>query len=63
VPVSQVPRFHAELREHLRTEGSVLQAIRESGDLVDETEDQLKKELEHFEGVFNIEEEKGLVAG
>jgi F-type H+-transporting ATPase subunit alpha len=60
VPVPQVPRFHDELREHLRTEGSVLQAIRETGDLSEETEEKLKKELEHFQGVFNIEEEKGL---
>src|SRR6187431_3191024 len=60
VPVAQVPRFHDELREHLRTEGSVLQAIRETGDLSEETEEKLKKELEHFQGVFNIEEEKGL---
>ena len=62
VPVGQVPRFHEELREHLRTEGTVLQAIRESGDLSDETEQKLVKELEHFQGVFNIVEEKGLVA-
>ena len=48
------------LREHLRTEGSVLQAIRETGDLSEETEEKLKKELEHFQGVFSIEEEKGL---
>ncbi|HYI74398.1 MAG TPA: F0F1 ATP synthase subunit alpha [Gaiellaceae bacterium] len=61
IPVGQVPRFHDELREHLRTEGTVLQAIRESGDLTEETEEKLKKELEHFEGVFNIEEEKALV--
>ena len=60
VPVGQVPRFHDELREHLRTEGTVLQTIRESGDLSDETEQKLVKELEHFQGVFNVEEEKGL---
>jgi len=60
VPVRQVPRFHDELREHLRTEGTVLQTIRESGDLSDETEPKLVKELEHFQGVFNVEEEKGL---
>jgi F-type H+-transporting ATPase subunit alpha len=63
VPVGQVPRFHAELREHLRTEGTVLKSIRESGDISDETEQKLTKELEHFQGVFNVEEEKGLVAG
>jgi F-type H+-transporting ATPase subunit alpha len=60
VPVGQVPRFHDELREHLRTEGSVYEAIRTSGDLSDETEQKLRKELEHFQGVFNVAEEKGL---
>jgi len=60
IPVPQVPRFLDELREHLRTEGSILAAIRESGDLDDDTEAKLKAELEHFLGSFNIEEEKGL---
>jgi F-type H+-transporting ATPase subunit alpha len=60
VPVGQVPRFHAELREHLRTDGTVLKSIRETGDISDETEQKLTKELEHFQGVFNVEEEKGL---
>ncbi|HEU5009601.1 MAG TPA: F0F1 ATP synthase subunit alpha, partial [Gaiellaceae bacterium] len=54
IPVAQVPRFHDELREHLRTEGSVYEAIRSTGDLAEETEDKLKKELEHFQGVFNV---------
>jgi F-type H+/Na+-transporting ATPase subunit alpha len=60
VPVAQVPRFHDELREHLRTEKTVLEAIRSTGDISEETEEKLKKELEHFQGVFSIEEEKGL---
>ena len=60
VPVGQVPRYHDELREHLRTEGTVLKEIRESGDIAEETEEKLKAELEHFKGVFNVEEEKGL---
>src|SRR5215510_13083129 len=60
IPVAQVPRFHDELREHLRTEGSVYEAIRSTGDLAEETEDKLKKELEHFQGGFSVEEEKGL---
>ena len=37
VPVPQVPRFQEELRETLRTEGSIYDAIRESGALSDET--------------------------
>jgi F-type H+-transporting ATPase subunit alpha len=60
IPVPQVPRFHEELREHLKTEGSVYEAIRTSGDVDEATEEKLKKELEHFQSVFNIEEEKGL---
>ena len=60
IPVSQVPRFHEELREHLRTEGSILASIRESGDLADETAEKLKAELERFFHGFNVEEERGL---
>ncbi len=60
IPVPQVPRFHEELREHLRTEKSVLDAIREQGEISEETEEKLKAELEHFLGVFNVEEEKGI---
>jgi F-type H+-transporting ATPase subunit alpha len=60
IPVGQVPRFHDELREHLRADGGVLPAIREAADLSDETEEKLKAELERFVHGFNIEEEKGL---
>jgi F-type H+/Na+-transporting ATPase subunit alpha len=60
VPVPQVPRFHAELREHLRTEESILAGIRDEGEIADELDEKLKKELEHFLSVFSIEEERGL---
>jgi F-type H+-transporting ATPase subunit alpha len=60
IPVGQIPRFHDELREHLKLDGEIYEAIRTSGDLPDETEEKLKQELEHFQGVFNVEEEKGL---
>jgi F-type H+-transporting ATPase subunit alpha len=60
IPVPQVPRFHDELREHLRTEGSVLATIRDEGAIGDETDAKLKAELERFVGSFNVEEEKGL---
>jgi F-type H+-transporting ATPase subunit alpha len=60
IPVGQVPRFHEELREHLRAEGSILASIRESGEISDETEEKLKAELDRFLHGFNIEEEKGL---
>jgi len=61
IPGPQVPRFHEELREHLRTDGDVLKAIRESGDLSEDTEEKLKAELERFLHGFNVEEETGLV--
>ncbi|HET6624151.1 MAG TPA: F0F1 ATP synthase subunit alpha [Gaiellaceae bacterium] len=60
IPVAQVPRFHEELREHLRTERSVLEAIRDSGEISDDTEAKLKAELERFVEVFAVEEEKAL---
>src|SRR4051812_12547091 len=62
VPVAQVPRFQDELREHMRTEGSILKEIRESGDLSDETTQKLEQELNRFKGMFNVEEEASLVA-
>ncbi|HXF98792.1 MAG TPA: F0F1 ATP synthase subunit alpha [Gaiellaceae bacterium] len=61
IPVSQVPRFHEELRAHLQAEGSIYQAIRETGDLSEEVEERLKAELEHFSNAFSVEEEKQLV--
>ena len=60
IPVPQVPRFHDELREHLRAEGSILESIRTSGDLADDVAEKLSGELEKFVHGFNVEEEKGL---
>ncbi|HEX2346218.1 MAG TPA: F0F1 ATP synthase subunit alpha [Gaiellaceae bacterium] len=60
VPVGQVPRFHEELREHLRAEGSILGSIREAGEITDETEEKVKAELERFVHGFNVEEERSL---
>ncbi len=62
VPVAQVPRFHAELREALRAEGSVLKTIVETGDLSDETVEGLKKAVDGFKEGFFVEEEHGLAA-
>jgi F-type H+-transporting ATPase subunit alpha len=62
IPVAQVPRFHAELREALRAEASVLKAIVESGDLSDETLEALKKTVDGFKEGFFVEEEHGLAA-
>jgi F-type H+/Na+-transporting ATPase subunit alpha len=62
IPVPQVPRFQDELREHMRTEGSVLKEIRETGDLSDETTEKLDAELQKFKQMFNVEKEEALVA-
>jgi len=60
VPPSQVPRFQEELREQLRSEGTILKEIRETGDLSDELAARLDEQLRKFEQVFNVEEESGL---
>ena len=62
VPVGQVPRFQAELRETLKAEASIYAAIAESGDIGDETEATLKQALERFASSFSVEEETGLLA-
>jgi F-type H+-transporting ATPase subunit alpha len=62
IPVPQVTRFQEELREHLRTEGSILKEIGETGDLSDELAKKLDGELEKFKHGFNVEEEQSLVA-
>jgi F-type H+/Na+-transporting ATPase subunit alpha len=62
IPVAQVPRFQDELREYLRTEGSILKTIRETGDLSDETAEKLNAELEKFKQGFNVEREEALVS-
>jgi F-type H+-transporting ATPase subunit alpha len=61
IPVPQVPRFQDELREYLRSEGSILKDIRETGDLSDETTKKLEAELKKFQGSFNVQEEASLV--
>jgi F-type H+/Na+-transporting ATPase subunit alpha len=62
IPVPQVPRFQEELQETLRAEGSIYAAIRETGDLAEETEAKLRDALDRFVKTFSVEEETGLVA-
>ncbi len=62
IPVPQVPRFQDELREYLRTEGTIYKTIEETKDLGDDLGEKLDAELEKFKKSFNIEEDKGLVA-
>jgi F-type H+/Na+-transporting ATPase subunit alpha len=61
IPVSQVPRFQEELREYLLADESILKAIRDSGDLTDETAEKLNRELDKFKQGFNVEREEALV--
>jgi F-type H+-transporting ATPase subunit alpha len=60
VPVGQVPRFHAELRERLRADAGLYEAIRESGDLSEETTAKLDEALRRFVDSFDVQEERGL---
>jgi F-type H+-transporting ATPase subunit alpha len=62
IPVAQVPRFHDELRQALRAEGSVLKAIRETKDLADDVAETLKKTVDNFKAGFFVEEERSLAA-
>jgi F-type H+-transporting ATPase subunit alpha len=52
IPTEDVSRFQEELREHLRTEGTIYKAIRESGDLTDEIAERLNAELEKLKSRF-----------
>ena len=61
IPVGQVPRFQDELREHLRAERGVYEAIREQKDLSDELQERLRAELDRFKDGFVVHEETGIV--
>jgi F-type H+/Na+-transporting ATPase subunit alpha len=61
VPTSQVPRFQDELREHMRTESTLLTEIRDQRELSDEATEKLHAEFKRFAGMFNVQEESSLV--
>jgi F-type H+-transporting ATPase subunit alpha len=56
IPTSEVARFQEELREQLRSEGDILQTIKSTGDLSDETSEKLNAAIEKFKGMFNVAE-------
>ena len=62
IPTDQVPRFQDELREYLRTVGTIYKEIEETKDLSDDLVKKLDAELEKFKKSFNVEDDKGLVA-
>jgi F-type H+/Na+-transporting ATPase subunit alpha len=61
VPVQDIPRFQDELRETLRTDGTVYKEIADTGDLSDELAEKLSAEIERFKQGFNTSDEPALV--
>ncbi len=62
VPTDQVSRLQDELREYMRTEGSILKEIRETKDLPEELEKRLDQALEKFKETFAVQEEAPVAA-
>jgi F-type H+/Na+-transporting ATPase subunit alpha len=56
VPVSEVPRFHEELRQQLQSEGALLGEIRDKKELSDELTEKLHAELKKFADGFYVED-------
>jgi F-type H+/Na+-transporting ATPase subunit alpha len=56
IPTNEVLRFQTELREHLRTEGSIYQEIRETKQFSDELQEKLRTEIEKFAKTFSVKE-------
>jgi len=61
IPTPQVQRFQDELREYLRTEGTIYKQIRDTGDLPDDLATKLNGEIEKFKNTFNVGEDSGLI--
>jgi hypothetical protein len=59
--VAQVQRIQGDLREHLRTEKTIYQQIRETGDLPDDLAQKLNAEIEKFKTTVNFEDEQGVI--
>ncbi len=57
IPTPDVERFQQELRETLRTEGSVYESIRETGDLSEDVEAKLREQIERVVPRFAETEE------
>ncbi len=62
LPVEEVARFNEGLREYLRGERGVLEAIRSSGDLASDTEEALKKTIEEFKQGFQVQQPEAVGA-
>jgi F-type H+-transporting ATPase subunit alpha len=62
IPTSDVPRFQDELREFMRADESILEEIREAGDVPDELAERLNEQIDKFKSGFAVTEEESLVA-
>jgi F-type H+/Na+-transporting ATPase subunit alpha len=62
LPVEEVARFNDGLREYLRGERAVLEAMRSSGDLASDTEEALKKTVEEFKQGFQVQQPETVAA-
>jgi F-type H+/Na+-transporting ATPase subunit alpha len=61
IPTAQVPRFQAELREYLRTQGTIHQRLREEQDFPEDLQEEARQVIEDFkQKLFTIHEEGGL---
>jgi F-type H+-transporting ATPase subunit alpha len=58
IPTEDVSRFQDELREYLRADGAIYKAIRESGDLSDETSALLDAEIAKVKNGFQSSADK-----
>ena len=58
IPTEDVSRFQDELREYLRADGEIYKAIRESGDLSDETSGRLDAEIAKVKNGFQSSADK-----
>ncbi|MGH2996025.1 MAG: F0F1 ATP synthase subunit alpha, partial [Gaiellaceae bacterium] len=63
VPPAQVPRFQEELREYLRSEGSIYDEIREQKELPDDLAERVEQAIEKFKETFSVKEETGILGG
>ena len=57
-----MPRFQNELREYMKTDKTILGEIRESGDISDDLEKQLREAIERFKETFAVTEQETVAA-
>jgi F-type H+/Na+-transporting ATPase subunit alpha len=62
IPAEDVPRFQDELREYMKTDKTILGEIRESGDISDDLEKQLREAIERFKETFAVTEQETVAA-